>query len=243
MDQGLVTNSEREWRILGLIPARGGSKGIPKKNLFPIMAKPLLQYTFEAAKECGVLSDIMISSEDDEILHFARLHGFDTSYRRPKELGSDVASTVDVVEDLLQWLETRNQLPDILVLLQPTSPLRSADDISRAIIRFIELGADSMVSVHKMVEHPFKSMHQKADGEWHYLARPEQKSHRRQDYDANYYTINGALYLVKPQWFRDKKALVVENETKLFEMSPIAGMDVDELVDVFKVEAYLKMLS
>lgn len=243
MFEELGTNLASKPRVLGLIPARGGSKGIPKKNLFPIMAKPLLQYTFEAAKECGVLSEIMISSEDDEILHFARLHGFNSPYRRPKELGGDFASTVDVVEDVLQWLEQRNQLPDILVLLQPTSPLRSADDISRAINQFIESDADSMVSVHKMVEHPFKSMHQCADGQWHYLAKPEQQAHRRQDYDDQYYTINGALYLVKPQWFRHKKAFVVENETQLFEMSPIAGIDVDELVDVFKVEAYLKMLS
>jgi len=230
-------------RILALVPARGGSKGIPKKNLFPIMAKPLLQYTFEAAKESGALSNIMISSEDDEILHFAQLHGVDTRYRRPQTLATDQASTADVVLDALAWLEQMNEMPDVLVLLQPTSPLRSADDINRAVKRFMELGVDSMVSVHKMVEHPFKSMHMKEDGGWQYLARPGQKTHRRQDYDDNYFTLNGAFYIVKPNWFKEQKAFVVEGETALFEMSSIAGIDVDELVDVFKVEAYLKMLA
>lgn len=235
--------TQNNQQILGLVPARGGSKGIPKKNLFPIMAKPLLQYTFEAAKESGALNNIMISSEDDEILHFAQLHGIDTRYRRPQALATDQASTADVVLDVLAWLEQMGELPDVLVLLQPTSPLRSAEDINRAVQRFIELGVDSMVSVHKMVEHPFKSMHMKNDGSWQYLARPGQKAHRRQDYDGNFFTVNGAFYIVKPSWFKEQKAFVVEGETALFEMSSIAGIDVDELVDVFKVEAYLKMLA
>lgn len=230
-------------RILGLIPARGGSKGIPKKNLFPIMAKPLVQYTFEAAKESGALSQIMISSEDEEILHFAQLHGIDTRYRRPQALGNDYAKTADVVVDVLNWLEKMGEYPDVLVLLQPTSPLRSAEDINRAVKRFIELDMDSMVSVHKMAEHPYKSMHLNTAGEWSYLSKPAEKTHRRQDYDDNYFTINGAFYLVKPDWFKENKTFVVENETELFEMSPVAGIDVDELVDVFRVEAYLKMLA
>ena len=229
--------------VLGLIPARGGSKGIPKKNLFPIMAKPLAQYTFDAAKECGVLDRIMISTEDEEILHFANLHDIDTSYRRPSHLGTDQAKSVDVVTDVLKWLKQMNEMPDILVLLQPTSPLRSSDDINRAVARFIELDCDSMVSVHKMVEHPYKSMHVGIEGTWQYLAKPEEKAHRRQDYDDNYFTINGAFYLVKTEWFLEHQQFVVEGQTELFEMSPIAGMDVDELVDVFKVEAYLKMLA
>lgn len=239
----MMEQKQTDKKILGLIPARGGSKGIPKKNLFPVMAKPLAQYTFEAAKECGALDHIMISSEDEEILHFAQLHGIDTRYRRPRELGSDVAKTADVVEDVLNWLEKVDEYPDVLVLLQPTSPLRSANDISEAVKRFIELDVDSMVSVHKMTEHPYKSMHADELGGWNYLAKPTEKAHRRQDYDDNYFTVNGALYLVKTDWFRKNRTFVIENETALFEMSPIAGMDVDELVDVFKVEAYLKMLS
>ena len=235
--------SKKANKVLGLIPARGGSKGIPKKNLFPIMAKPLLQYTFEAAKECGVLDQIMISSEDDEILHFADLHGIDTRYRRPDRLGSDSANTVDVVLDVISWLDRLDEKPEVLVLLQPTSPLRSAEDINKAVKRFYELGCESMVSVHKMTEHPYKSMQLKEGNDWRFLAKPEQKTHRRQDYDDNYFTINGAFYIVRTDWFEKKQSFVVESETELFEMSPIAGIDVDELVDIFKVEAYLKMLA
>ena len=233
----------QQKKILGLVPARGGSKGIPKKNLFPIMAKPLLQYTFEAAKESAFLDNVMLSSEDEEIQHFAQLHSIDIRYSRPLILASDTASTIDVVLDALSWLERAGETPDILVLLQPTSPLRSSEDIDRAIQAFIEQDMNSMVGVHKMVEHPYKSMHLNQDGCWNYLAKPDKKSHRRQDYDDSYFTINGAIYIVKPDWFKKNQALVVENETELFEMSPIAGIDVDELVDIFRVEAYLKMLG
>lgn len=230
-------------KVLGLIPARGGSKGIPKKNLFPIMAKPLAQYTFDAAKDSGVLDHIMISTEDEEILHFAGLHNIDTRYRRPQQLGTDNAKSVDVVKDVLQWLEQMNEMPDIVVLLQPTSPLRSAQDINEAVKRFIDLQCNSMVSVHKMAEHPYKSLQAINPEKWKYLAKPDNASHRRQDYEDNFFTINGAFYIVKPEWFFQNEKFVVENETKLYEMSPIAGIDVDELVDVFKVEAYLKMLA
>jgi len=121
--------------------------------------------------------------------------------------------------------------------------LRSAEDIDRAITQFQENHLDSLVSVHKMTEHPYKSLEVSADGQWHFLAKPETDTTRRQDYDERFYTINGALYLVKPEWFLQEGRLVVEGKTKLFEMNPISGMDVDELVDVFKVEAYLKMLA
>ena len=235
--------SQTQAKVTALIPARGGSKGIPKKNLFPIMAKPLLQYTFEAAQASKYLTHIMLSTEDEEILHFANLHNIDTRYRRPTHLSSDQAQTNDVVKDFLMWLQLQGEMPDILVLLQPTSPLRSAEDIDRAITQFQENHLDSLVSVHKMTEHPYKSLEVSADGQWHFLAKPETDTTRRQDYDERFYTINGALYLVKPEWFLQEGRLVVEGKTKLFEMNPISGMDVDELVDVFKVEAYLKMLA
>ncbi|GAB6034254.1 acylneuraminate cytidylyltransferase family protein [Galenea microaerophila] len=235
--------SQSQAKVTALIPARGGSKGIPKKNLFPIMAKPLLQYTFEAAQASKYLTNIMLSTEDEEILHFANLHNIDTRYRRPTHLSSDQAQTNDVVKDFLMWLQLQGEMPDILVLLQPTSPLRSAEDIDRAITQFQENHLDSLVSVHKMTEHPYKSLEVSADGQWHFLAKPEKDTTRRQDYDDRFYTINGALYLVKPEWFLQEGRLVVEGKTQLFEMNPISGMDVDELVDVFKVEAYLKMLA
>ncbi len=225
--------------ILGLIPARGGSKGIPGKNLYPVMGKPLLQYTLEAAKRSRRLTRLMLSSEDAAIRRFAAGHGVACDYRRPATLATDEATTLEVVLHALQWLEMRGRLPDVLVLLQPTSPLRTADHIDAAIGQFLATPAESLVSVHPMREHPWKSL-ERTSGGWRFLAPPEGITGRRQDYPQRYYTINGALYITTPAFLRERKKFVTEGETELFVMEPAAGIDVDELPDIFFTEAHLK---
>ncbi|WP_319381551.1 acylneuraminate cytidylyltransferase family protein [Thiomicrorhabdus sp.] len=229
--------------VLGLIPARGGSKGIPKKNLYPIMGKPLLQYTFDAARKSEYINQIMLSSEDAEIRDFASRCHIDTRYQRPEALATDEATTIDVVLDVLDWLEERNELPEVLVLLQPTSPLRTEQDIDQALKQFIEQNLDSLVAVHPMIEHPFKCLQQEEDGSWQFLAKPDKYVSRRQEYKNDYFAINGALYIVRPQWLRQHGNFVVESKTTLFEMTSVAGVDVDDLTDIFQVEAYLRMAS
>ena len=128
---------DAQKRILGLIPARGGSKGIPRKNLFPIMGKPLLEFTVDAAHNSRYITQTMLSSEDQEIIDFARKLGVDCRYKRPKHLATDQAVTIDAVFDVLDWLEERGELPDIVVLLQPTSPLRDEEVIDQALEMFM----------------------------------------------------------------------------------------------------------
>ncbi len=226
--------------ILGFIPARGGSKGIPQKNLFPVMGKPLLQYTLEAATESRHLTRRMLSSEDWEIRDFAARHGVDTRYIRPRELARDESTTIDAVLHALQWLEERGELPDTVVLLQPTSPLRTHQHIDAAIEQFQRSGCSSLVSVHPMTEHPWKCMELTELG-WRYLVRSPQGVTRRQQYSNNFYTINGALYIATPRFIRDTRGFVAEGETELFFMPPSAGVDIDELPDVLWTEAHLKL--
>ncbi len=225
--------------ILGFIPARGGSKGIPQKNLFPVMGKPLLQYTLEAAAASRHLTRRMLSSEDWEIRDFAARHGADTRYLRPAELATDEATTIDTMLHALEWLENRDELPDIVVLLQPTSPLRTHQHIDAAIEQFLNSGSGSLVSVHPMNEHPWKCLNVSESG-WQFLARPPENVTRRQEYSNDFYTINGALYIATPQFIRDTQGFVTENETDLFFMPPAAGVDIDELPDIFQTEAHLK---
>lgn len=227
-------------RILGLIPARGGSKGLPRKNLFPIMGKPLLEFTVDAAHNSRYITQTMLSSEDQEILDFARKLGVDCRYKRPKHLATDQAVTIDAVFDVLDWLEERGELPDIVVLLQPTSPLRDEAVIDQALEMFMSNSMLALTSVHAMKDHPFKSVH-KRNGEWNYLAKPKKYVSRRQDYPEEYFVINGALYIATPQWLREQGEFTIEGKTFLFETSPIVGMDVDALIDVYQIEAYLRI--
>jgi len=226
--------------ILGFIPARGGSRGIPKKNLFPVMGKPLLQYTLEAATRSRYLTRAMLSSEDQEIRDFAARHGVASDYVRPAELATDEATTVDTVLHALEWLEERDELPDLLVLLQPTSPLRTSRHIDAAIEQFLQSGHGSLISVHPMTDHPWKCL-KVSDGGWRFLARPPANVTRRQEYSNDFYTINGALYIATPRFIRETEGFVRENETGLFFMPPSAGVDIDELPDIFQTEAHLRM--
>ncbi len=226
--------------ILGLVPARGGSKGIPQKNLYPVMGKPLLQYTIEAAKGSRHLTRLMLSSENLEIRTFAACQGVKSEYVRPSALATDEASLIDVALHALHWLENKDQLPDIVVLLQPTSPLRTAQHIDSAIEQFLNSGCSSLVSVHPMKEHPWKSIERRQGENWKFLAKPMDNVTRRQGYPEHYYTVNGALYIITPDFLREKGGFVVEGETDLFIMESAAGVDVDELSDIFLTEAHLK---
>lgn len=228
--------------ILGIIPARGGSKGIPRKNLFPINGKPLIQYTIEAAKESRYLSHIALNSEDDEIRHFAERFGVDVSYHRPEHLATDTARQVHAIMDMLDWLEERNQLPDIVVLLQPTSPLRTGKFIDDAVAYFLAESLNSLVGVHQVREHPCVIIDAQKTP-WHYLVPSPRKNYvpRRQELSGQYYAINGTIYIATPQWIRAHQNFTLEGHSYLYPSPPEMGVDIDHLMDVYQVEAYLKM--
>ena len=134
-------------RVLGLIPARGGSKGIPKKNIRPLCGKPLLQYTVEAALGAQKLARVILSSEDPEIIKIAKASGMEVPFVRPVELAQDETSTLPVVQHALGFFESRGEKFDAVCLLQPTNPLRRSADIDACIELFEKSKADSVVSM------------------------------------------------------------------------------------------------
>jgi CMP-N,N'-diacetyllegionaminic acid synthase len=151
--------------LVGLIPARAGSKGIPGKNLAPCAGKPLLAWTCEAALACRGLSRTLLSTDSEEIAAAGRALGVEAPFLRPAQLASDEAPALGVMQHALDWLERSGQRPDALVLLQPTSPLRTARHIDEAIERFKAGKADTVVSVVE-VPHRFhpRSLLREADG-------------------------------------------------------------------------------
>jgi len=133
---------------LGIIPARGGSKSIPKKNMALLMGKPLLFYTFEGVRGCRTIDRFILSTDDSEIAAFGEKHGIDVPGLRPSYLAKDDTPMVDVVKHSLFLLEKEGYSPDYIVLLQPTSPLRSSKHIDEAVDIFLDNpGIDSVVSV------------------------------------------------------------------------------------------------
>ena len=141
-------------RILGLINARGGSKGIPGKNTKPLLGKPLIAWSVETAKACPSINRVIVSTEDKTIANIAREYGAETPFMRPKELATDECLQIDVIIHAVEWLEkTEGSKYDYICLLQPTCPVRLVDDVEGALKLLIESKADSVITVAPVRGH------------------------------------------------------------------------------------------
>ncbi len=209
---------------LALIPARGGSKGIPRKNIRELAGKPLIAWTIEAALAAEGIERVVVSTEDEEIADVARKWGAETPFLRPAELATDTAPGIAPV------LHAIEQLPghDSLILLQPTSPLRSAAQIA-AILEFAsEKQTSSVVSVCEVEEHP-AWMFRKAPDETLAPYASLDEATRRQDLPS-LYILNGAMYWVRTEWLRGTRRLVGEGTLGFF-MDADSSTDIDTMLD------------
>jgi len=180
--------------ILVVIPARGGSKRLPRKNVLPLAGKPLICWTIEAALEAKLNARIMVTSDDEEILAIARQYQSQgvIAYKRPDELATDTASTADVLIDAIQAEQAAGHDPKTLVLLQPTSPLRTADDILAALEVYRDGGCEDTVVTVCEVDHPTAWVG--TIGEGARLEGIDLSGKRSQDYRKEY-RLNGAVYV------------------------------------------------
>ncbi|WP_251823773.1 acylneuraminate cytidylyltransferase family protein [Polynucleobacter paneuropaeus] len=229
--------------LLAIIPARGGSKGILRKNLTYLNGRPLIEYTIIAAQKSKFIDEILLSTDDDEIADIGRRLGLDVSYRRPIELAQDATSMIETLEHGLRWADTAyGGLPEATILLQPTSPLRSTKDIDAAVTVFYESSVSFLVSVNEMGEHPYECIVGSGKN-WQYLVMPPSGLSRRQDYKNDFYFINGAIYLAKTTELLSRRSFINPNETYFFSMPRERSIDIDEYVDLYTAEGLIKMLN
>ncbi len=205
--------------------ARGGSKSIPRKNLAPLAGRPLIAWTIEAALRCREVDRVVVSTDDDEIAAAARAHGAEVPFLRPPQLAEDSTPTMPVVVHALRWLEAeQGYRPDGVVLLQPTSPLRTADDITGAIGLARERSADSVISVSLAWSHPHLAKRITSDGRLEdFIAHP--KVERRQDLEP-VYSLNGAIYFARRAPLMENQTFYGPN-TYAYVMPPERSLDVD----------------
>lgn len=227
-------------RYLGFIPARAGSKGIPKKNIALLNGNPLIWHTIHGAQQSRLRDSLFLSSDSQEIIDYCKGLGIKGDYKRPDFLATDQASTVDAVLHALEYLSSQGQRPENVVLLQPTSPLRTPVEIDSAIELFEQRNLQSLVGVNTMREHPYECIESAEGRTWSYLRRSPINATRRQDYLEKFYYINGALYIVNTDYLFKNKCFVTEGETYLFEMSSCNAIDIDEPLDLYMAEAYFR---
>lgn len=215
-------------RILAIIPARSGSKGIKDKNIRIINGKPLIAYTIEAAVKSGAFEDVVVSTDSERYKEISEECGAWVPFLRSKELAQDVSSTNDVIEDVLLKLRTIGKEYDSLMILQPTSPLRNDKDIIDSIKLFYEKKANSVISMCECDHSPIlmKALDQenRLDG---FLSNLNKV--RRQDL-KKFYRLNGAIYLSKVDYFLKYKDFYKEN-SYAFIMDKIKSVDIDDMYD------------
>ncbi|NCC52354.1 MAG: acylneuraminate cytidylyltransferase family protein [Spartobacteria bacterium] len=212
--------------VLGLIAARGGSKGIPQKNLQPLGRLPLIGHTILAARQAKLLDRFLVSTDDEAIADTARRLGADVPFLRPMEYASDTATSVAVALHALDWLrEHRDMNPAFVMLLQPTSPFRAAADIDGAIQLARRQDAQAVVSVTEAMDHPYLAKSLDGQGRIRPFIPTDVPSLRRQDLPV-VYVLNGAIYLVQTDRLRETRSWCPPGSVAWI-MPPERSLDID----------------
>lgn len=227
---------DKYLNILAIIPARGGSKGLPRKNVLPLLGEPLIAYTIKEAKKSKYITRIIVTTDDDEIAGISLKYGAEVPFRRPKELAGDNTSTNDVIEHVLNVIvKEEEKLPDIICLLQCTSPLRTVSDIDSTIEKMLKTNSDSAVAVCEVESNPYWT--NIFEGErLEYFLEEGKNITRRQDL-PKIYEINGAVYVARTESFKKYKTLETPNMTG-YVMEKEKSIDIDTLID-FKMAEFI----
>lgn len=221
-------------KLLAVIPARGGSKGIPRKNLAPVAGKPMIVWSIEHASACSAVAHVFVSTDDREIAEVARNAGAEVPLLRPAELAQDATATEPVLLHAVEAYRSLGFDPDAVLLLQPTSPVRSAGALDRAVAQFVAEGADSLLSVCE--SHAF--FWRRTDpptASYDFMNRPRRQDIRAED---RWYRENGSIYLTRTDTLT-KLRNRLGGRIALFEMSEAESYEVDSPTDLLIVDAIL----
>lgn len=217
---------------LGLIPARGGSKGIRNKNIRDLNGQPLIAYSIQAGQQSNAIDSVVVSTDDDEIAEVAERYGARVPFMRPDELATDEAPTAPVVTHAIETLRAENESYDSIVLLQPTSPLRTAEHIDEAYTLFQNDHVDSVISAYKTYSTRWQQTPDGAEKLNYNNASP-----RRQDRDPEY-IVNGAIYIADVSLYLETEDLKA-GHTAIYTMDELDSIDIDTPVDLWLAEQIL----
>ena len=226
-------------KILVIIPARGGSKGIPHKNIKPLNGKPLIHYTIDEAREIVGDEDICVSTEDPEIIRCVEDYGLKVPFVRPDELATDTAGTYEVLLHALNFYDKQGRHYDVVLLLQNTSPFRKAEQIKDA-LKLYTPDVDMVVSVKECAANPYYSVFEEDNNGYPHVCKGDGNIFRRQD-APKVYEYNGAIYIINTEKLKTTHMHKMQKKVK-YVMDDRSSFDLDTMTDWNIAELIIKEL-
>ncbi|MFA4955706.1 MAG: acylneuraminate cytidylyltransferase family protein [Candidatus Methanoperedens sp.] len=225
-------------KILCIIPARGGSKGLPGKNIKMLLGKPLIAYSIEHARKSKYIDQIIVSTDNTEIADISKIFGADVPFLRPKELASDDSSTIDALLHAMEWMENKERFVfDILVLLHVTTPLRSVEDVDRCIELLVEKNADNVFSVTEAHRNPYFNMVEvHADGSTNLVKKGFFATRQSA---PQVFDMNSSIYVWWKDILKDKRSIFLKR-SQIYIMPKERSVDIDDSIDFKIAEMLLK---
>lgn len=227
-----------QYHITALIPARGGSKRLPRKNIKILGGKPLIVWTIDVAKQSKYIDSIVVSTDNNEIKDVAKKFGASVPFLRPRELSTDTASSFDVIKHAIEFLDI-NKKNHLIVLLQPTSPLRTVEELDGALELFVDKKALGVVSISECEYSPLWSNTLPESFSMENFIRPEVEGKRSQDLPI-YYRLNGSIYIYNICQLLKNNTIFFDNTVYGFETNINTSIDIDNEFD-FKLAQFLLM--
>jgi len=227
-------------KIIGTICARGGSKGLPKKNIMPLAGKPLIAYTIEVALKWKKMDKLIVSTDNEEIANISKKYGADTPFMRPAELATDDAGKLPVLQHAVKFCEKEyNTRYDAIVDLDPTAPLRKISDLDNALNKFLNSDADVLYSVCRARKSPYFNMVELDENGYAHLSKPlKNKIARRQD-SPEVYDMNASIYIFNRDFLLTADS-IHSGKAIVYVMDDISAFDIDREVDFQFIEFLLE---
>lgn len=227
-----------KFHVTALIPARGGSKRLPRKNVKLLHGKPLIAWSIEVAKASKYIDRVIVSTDDEEIKQISEQYGAEVPFLRPEHLSNDHASSFDVIKHAINFLQL-NQTNELIVLLQPTSPLRLVSELDTALEFFVQKNAKGVVSISETEHSPMWSNTMPEDGCMSDFIRPEVQGKRSQDLPT-FFRLNGSIYIYETLALLEQSKIFFNENVYGFETSLETAVDIDTALDFLVAETILK---
>ena len=225
-------------RCIGIIPARGGSKRLPGKNTMMFYGKPLIFWSIEAAIKSEFIDCVVVSTDDEETIDISKKFGASIPFVRPDIISTDSATSIDVVRHAIDFLKQSGDCYDYVVVLQPTSPLRTSEHVDDAIHEFVDKNANCVVSVTK-AGHPTEWINEVDDSGSlkNFILDDKKKS---QDY-SDKYILNGAIYIIKESLISEYNSMIIPKKGFAYIMKQKDSIDIDNFFDLQVAECFMKI--